>query len=231
MQDLADVSVLVPYRGGCTSRAMAWAYVRARYREHHPDWELAVADSAGEWSKGAALALAANDANGEVLVVADADVFVDVATLRHAVELAAHGQAWVVPHRTVRRLGRRATDEVLAGAKPHRGMPCRRTHIGVLGGGLVVLRRAVWDAVGGVDARFIGWGGEDVALARTLETFFGPCRRLDADLWHLWHPPQPSQTPHRRTSRNEINNQLAGRYREAQGDAERMRILITERAG
>lgn len=231
MEDPYDVSVLVPYRGGCTWRAMAWSYVRARYEQHHPGWELIEADGAGEWSKGAALANAASRAADQVdvFVVADADVFLDVGTLRQAVELVDERQPWVVPHRTVRRLGKRATEEVLAGGRVHRGLPCRRTHIGAIGGGVVVLTRAAWDAVGGVDPRYEGWGGEDVSLGFALETLFGPCKRLGADLWHLWHPPQPTRSRDGRSSLNAASNDLAWRYREARGDVERMRELIAER--
>lgn len=219
-----NVSIIVPYGPGCPWREQAWAYVRAHYEREHPDWQVVVGTCAGEWSKGAALAHAYSDATGAILVLADADSFVAPAVLREAVRLVEAGAPWVMPHRWVQRLQRRFSEEVMAGAPPRRGRNCRPSYRGVMGGGIVVLPREAWETVCGIDERFCGWGGEDISFGWALETLVGPPERLDGELWHLWHP-HPS--PKRRGS--PASEALAGRYKEARGDPERMRALVDER--
>jgi hypothetical protein len=50
-----------------------------------------------------------------------------------------------------------------------------------------VVPRAVWDAIGGFDERFKGWGWEDMAFQSVVCGLYGH-ERLDGDIWHLWHP-------------------------------------------
>lgn len=218
------VSVLVPFGPGCAYRQQAWTYVRGRYETEHSDWELLEGSCAGDWSKGAALADAYGRATGDVLVLADADSFVAAGTLRRAVAAVEAGTPWVMPHLWVQRLSRRFTAEVLAGAAPRRGRNCRQPYRGVMGGGIVVLLRTAWETVCGIDERFCGWGGEDISFGWALETLVGPPERLDGELWHLWHP---HPAPRRRGS--PASEALAGRYKDARGNPERMTALTDER--
>lgn len=220
-----SVSVLVPYRpGGCEWRARAWAYVRAHYGQLHGGWELVVGSCAGRWSKGAAVADALGRATGEVLVLADADSFCDPDVLAGAVAGVAGGRyAWAVPHRLVYRLSRRGTER-LYGGQLQPGHVARKPYLGPAGGGIVVLPRAAYEAVGGIDERYLGWGGEDVSLGWALDALVGPYHRHGARLYHLWHPhPAPS---HRGSPPSEA---LAARYRAARTNPDLMSALVRER--
>lgn len=219
-----SVSVLVPYGPGCAWRARAWDYVRARYERLHPDWQLIEGHApASTWSKGAAIDDAFERSTSDAIVIADADSFVDDEILTNAVEqLERHN--WIVPHLVVRRLNRTATKSVLAGGEPRRNHLDRAAYAGLPGGGIVVLRRSAYETVGGIDRRFLGWGGEDISFAWALETLVEPAQRLLADLWHLWHP--PATVKRRGSPASEL---LASRYREARHDPDAMRLLIAER--
>jgi hypothetical protein len=81
--------------------------------------------------------------------------------------------------------------------------------------------RSTWENVGGVDPRFVGWGGEDIAFGWALDTLAGPHTNLGAPLYHLWHP----LAVDRRKASPETDR-LAGRYAEANGKPEAMRALI-----
>jgi N-terminal domain of galactosyltransferase len=181
----------------------------------------------GEWSKGQALADAATRAAHGVLVLADADSIVPADTLTDAVARVAAGAPWVMPHRKVYRLSEAHTARVYAGAAPEPRDTCRAPYAGVTGGGITVLSRATWDTVGGIDPRFVGWGGEDIAFGWALETLCGPGVHLAAPLFHLWHT-QEFQGQHRRGSPE--SEALAGRYRDARGRPDKMRALIAEHA-
>lgn len=62
-----------------------------------------------------------------------------------------------------------------------------------LRGGSIAITRDAYDAIGGFDESFVGWGGEDVELWERAET-----RRANRfgylPIVHLWHAPQPEKT-------------------------------------
>jgi hypothetical protein len=166
--------------------------MRAWWAHHFPGWEIILEDSEGEdWCKPRALNRAVARASGRTLVLADADSFCDPGVLLQAVrEVWAHN-AWVMPHRRVLRLNEAETRRVLA--RDHDAAPgdeglVRPAYLGTVGGGIVVLKREAWD---GHDERFLGWGADDDALGIRLRGMLGRERRLDADLYHLWHPQAP----------------------------------------
>lgn len=226
----ASVSVLVPYTSPDEHRARARTYVLDWYARHHPGWEIIEGICAGDWSKGEALADAAARATHDVFVLADADSLVPPDILHDAVRRVAGGASWVMPHRRVYRFDRAATEAVYGGAEPAANPAwCkdRPPYGGVVGGGITVLSRATWDTVGGIDPRFVGWGGEDIAFGWALETLCGPGVHLGSPLFHLWHR-QEHQGEHRRGSPDA--EALAARYRHARGRPDAMRVLVAERA-
>jgi len=223
----ATVSILVPYASEDEHRQAARRYVLSWYAHHHPTWEIIEGDCGGEWSKGRALADAAARASHDILVLADADSVVPADALVDAAARVAAGAAWVMPHRKVYRLSEAHTARVYAGAEPQPRDTCRPPYAGVTGGGITVVSRATWDTVGGIDPRFVGWGGEDIAFGWALETLCGPGVHLAAPLYHLWHH-QEAQGDHRRGSSN--SEALAGRYRQARNQPDVMRALIAEHA-
>jgi hypothetical protein len=179
-----SVAVLVPFTSGaCPHRDRAWEAVQGHYAAHHPDWQVVTGSRDGEWVKALAVADALDKTSAETLVIADADLWVSPEALREAVEQAQTHVA-AVPHHKVHRLSQAATEAFYDGQwvvsydrQPYRG---------VMGGGIVVLRRDMYQTCP-IDLRFRGWGGEDVAWGWALKAL-GSVYRGTADLWHLWHP-------------------------------------------
>lgn len=221
---MPSVAVVVPFRGGCPYRERAWEWVRERYAEAHPDWELVEAPAPeGSWCKAAAVSPAVEASDAEIVIQADADIWCD--GLERAVYAVICGQAdWAVPHQMVHRLSEEGTAVVLAG-EPWEAQPvAQRPYGGILGGGFVVARREALEAAR-LDPRFIGWGGEDEAQACALNALYGRPWRGTADLLHLWHPPQERLT---RRRGSQESWQLRCRYFAARRDAVAMRELLEE---
>lgn len=212
-------------------RLNARAWVARWYAEHFPGMPIFTGDTpSGEWSKGAAVDAARGHCaqvlgRPDVYVLADADSFIENPDdLRRALELVATGAApWVVPHYEVYRLRdvetQRLHDDPTA--TPRLGWTCRPIYRGPAGGGITVIAPDAFDAVGGIDRRFLGWGGEDVAFGYALETLVAPATRLEGRLVHLWHPhPAPN---HRGPPESE---DLVARYSAARGVRRRMAAVI-----
>lgn len=220
----ATVSVILPWRDGCDHRAKAREWILDRYHQHHPDWQIVEGscDDDAPWSKGAAVDEALAAATGDVLVIADADCWVDPEILAHAAGIASDRNRWVVPHSRVHRLDERSTEQIYDGA------PLRRrsfrldkpTYEGFAGGGLVALHRSSYETVH-MDRRFAGWGGEDQCFGWALDTLVGPHTRLNGDLWHLYHP---HALPSRRMVDSSI--ELVAAYRAARGVPRLMRAVL-----
>lgn len=218
------VHVVIPYRDGCPYREAARGWVLGRWAALGLSIRLGL-HTAGPWCKASAIRNGIRDTTADVLVIADADVWCD--GIAEAIELVEAGAPWVIPHDRLHRLSQSATAAVLAGKRPHERMPLAegtRPYSGRPGGGLVVIRREVYDDCP-LDPRFKGWGQEDEAWALALTCLHGRPVRLGHRLWHLWHPPQERQN---RGIGNEQSFALYKRYSRAARNPDAMRALIRE---
>jgi hypothetical protein len=173
------------------------------------------------WSKGAAVNPAITASTADVVIVADADSYVDHAPLTAAIADTQTG-GWAMPYSDVKRLDRPSTAAVLAG-KPGRPRLERGPYPALPGGGIVIAHRDAWATVRGLDPRFRGWGGEDHALGLAMRILVGDVQRQRCALTHLWHPPAPANRRPAPATRH-----LDARYRAARRDPDAMRTLIEE---
>lgn len=220
-------AVIIPFSPAdeAPERIAGMRYVTEWYHQHHPRWPIVIGSSSPVWSKGAAVAAGIDQltTDPDVFVIADADSFViEPRILADAVTLVERGFVdWVTPHQFVYRLKPDETDRVLAGAKPRIGHTIRSPYEGPIGGGITVVSRSAFDTVNGIDQRFLGWGGEDIAFGYALETLCPPGRRLTGALVHLWHPhPAPNL---RGSPESEV---LVAAYTDARGLRRRMRAMV-----
>lgn len=225
---VTSVSVVVPWRPGCPHREAAWDWVRRRWLDEFPDWDLVVVtdDSDDPWCKGKLYAAGLGRASGDIIVWADADVWCPQVT--EAVEAVANGAPWVQPHNRLTRLSEQATAAVLAGADPAAQTEFdQKPYVQLAAGGFVVATAETLRACP-IDPRFAGWGGEDHAHGYTLDTLAGPRVRLNGPLWHLWHPHPPRLT---RLVGSEQSENLRRRYALANGRPDAIRELLAEIGG
>lgn len=213
------VSVVIPFAGECPARLAARDYVCGRYQVEHPDWEVVVGEGDPQaWSKARAVDAGLEHATGELLVIADADVWCDDLDL--SVHDINNGADWAIPHRHVHRLDAPSTTRFFGGDRA--GLRKERApYWGKRGGGIVVIRRDTYNEVP-LDPRFIGWGEEDTSFGIALSTLIGKPIRRRAPLFHFFHPPQPER-PELGTAANKA---LGARYVRAQNRVPLMRSIV-----
>ncbi|MFA5604187.1 MAG: glycosyltransferase [Bacilli bacterium] len=221
-------SIIVPYQTDSKGlRDRNWNWLQGWYQNHFPDCEILVGEIRGVWNKGKAVNAAVSQSRGEYLIVADADCLVPVQALQTAMDLVKGGVPWVVPHTLVHRITEEATqtlitqDSSLSSFEVAPGLS-KKPYQGFAGGGIFVVERAKFDFIHGFPEEFERWGAEDEAIGVIMDTLLGPHVRLETDLWHLWHHPQPRGLP----SQN-INRYQLLKYLVASGDEDKMYGIVS----
>lgn len=220
------VAILMPTGITDEWRGRAREYVARWYGLHFPAAELHYGECASaEWSKGEAIDAALATSSADTLVLADADSFMfDAEDLRAAIALVeTAGHPYAVPHSKVYRLRADETGRIEAAPDlgPRLGYTVRPVYEGPVGGGITVVSRAAFELVNGIDRRFLGWGGEDLAFGWALQTLAGPGPRLLGRLVHLWHP-HPAPT----LRGSPASEQLVAVYKSARGVRRRMAAVV-----
>jgi len=190
--------VLVPRRAD-PERDRIWEWVRRFWalQVGLPIFEGWHCAHEGPFNRAAALNRAGEGAgNWSVAVVIDADVVLDPRMVHGSVERAVTTGGPVLGYRERMHLSKTGTEHVLrqnpAAVDLRAGtVTWRRWVRGRLRdscSGCYVLTRAVWEAAGGWDERFVGWGWEDVAFRCATEVVGGQeLFKMPGVLWHLWH--------------------------------------------
>lgn len=180
-----------------------WATVHGRYRIFEG------ASPPGAFNRSAAINRAARLAGDwDIAVIADADAWVPISQLDEAVHVARDTGRLTAAFRQVIELTPACTASIVTNGSLDLstfGVERVRTEQEPLNvqSLMVVIPRALWDNVGGMDEKFIGYGGEDNALYHSCRILAGEPHRVNGSVFHLWHTPAERS----RTDPNYRNNQ------------------------
>lgn len=195
---------------------MVWKWLRRYYEYHLRDFEIIMGTdkaSVHRWyrrhpkafSKSAAVNNAFKHSHGDIIVILDADCYINPAIITHwAARLRAQRRAgirsWAVPYRYLLRLTEEMTKELLA-TSPDCPFYFVKTAPSfevegsdgsgwghVYGALIQIMPREAFVLVGGWDERFRGWGGEDRAFLQKLDALWGHYQNTPNVVYHLWHP-------------------------------------------
>jgi predicted glycosyltransferase involved in capsule biosynthesis len=241
----------VPFREetDAPERAELWAWLEQYWSYELPEAEIVIGTNRDvPFSKTKAVNRAAWWARGDIFVILDSDcyfrgdVIQDCADQIRADHREGH-PLWFVPYRHIYRLTQ-ATTQLVTQSAPYN--PLRipsppppgyvestlgSMHGHRFGAMIMIVPRIAFEQVGGMDERFAGWGGEDVAFVRTLDTLYSPHKTIEADVLHLWHPKVGEGFQDRMWTGQTsplANSHMASRYNNATGDRHKMRALINE---
>jgi predicted glycosyltransferase involved in capsule biosynthesis len=188
------ISLLIPYKSDHSYREKNWEWLKKRYSLLMPNAEICLGTSLSEpFSRAVAINDAFKKSSRNLLVIADADVFLDIKLIKFAVA-ALDESPWIIPYDNINYL---TLDGTIALLKEEPAANIENTILPKniykysgykIFGGFCVLRKACFEKVGGFDEAFVGWGCEDDAFQRKLDAVFGKHLRFHSTLWHLYHP-------------------------------------------
>jgi hypothetical protein len=194
--------ILVPYRPDGDHRDQLWGFTRGWLTRHHLGYPIHLGSSPpGPFNRSAAINQAATAAGDwDVAVICDSDTVVPPAQLEDAVAHAHDTGLLTSALTTVAELSRTSTAALLADEQidvTTLGKIRTRRKDDLTQSSVIAVPRALWDAIGGFDEQFSGWGCEDNAfwIAATLHSGAaqrghrtdGTPRRIHGAAYHLWH--------------------------------------------
>jgi hypothetical protein len=243
------ITLLVPFRSDGARRSATWEWLRAYWETWLPEAEIVEGHNERvPFCKTAAANEAFRKSSGDVIVILDADCYIDSGVLldcaRRIRQARRRGRRlWFIPYRHFYRLTDQASLLVLSSSPqdPYRFTsppPPEDTEessgqsVGHWYGALIqVMPREAFVAAGGMDERFAGWGGEDVSFMVAVDTLYAKHRTTRNQTLHLWHPHIGTLHVEREwvgQAEAGSNNPLAIRYQGARGRSDRMRALTRE---
>jgi hypothetical protein len=247
------ISLLVPVSlpDPQSQRAINWYWLKRYWKKTLPGAEIIIGEDPRPlgipFSKSTAVNDAARKARGDVFVIVDADACISGdGVLRCAEEIRAaekkHRTLWFVPYRKLVRLTK-DTSEAIVRLKPQPNMAWPLEGQTVNGTGhwygamMQIMSHRAFEAVGGWDSRFRGWGGEDYAAMAAMDTLYGPHKTLPSELFHIWHPAIFTSVLTKKGVKRRLwdgqdtmdsNSDLSQRYYRCEGNREKMRRLVNE---
>ena len=245
------ISLLVPFRSDNGRRAETWNWLERYWAHELPGAELVIGtDNHPAFSKTSAVNQAAAKANGDIFVILDADCYISGDVVLNCAQNIrsekARGHAlWYMPYRNFYRLTDTASRVVLnsdptlpprffaaAPAAIHTQNQLGSVNGHHFGALIQLMPREAFEITGGMDTRFYGWGGEDVAFMHAVDTLYVKHKTSDNGVIHLWHPSIGDSVLNRMWEGQEKpgnNGNLAGRYFAANGNRAAMLRLVTEK--
>jgi len=172
----APATIVIPWRdNGCPYRRANLTTVQTHIAGL--GWPVILADRPGEWNVSAARNTGVAAATTDVVVIMDADMVIPLGRLTTAVERVAHTNHVIHPYDVVEYLNQHG--------KIRRRLPHSP-------GGCTIIRRDTYNALGGHDENYHGWGYEDTDF-NTRADVFG-VEWLPGPATHQWHPPDKDVT-------------------------------------
>lgn len=136
-----------------------------------------------------------SEAKNSNIVLCDADTFCEKHNVVEAFNLVESSGRWVLPYTRYYRLSKSFSDHVINNRidiinKPYYDIKFVKNSWS----GVICLTKDMFDAVGGYNEAYQGWGFEDYEFKNKLDASVGPHLRTKGSSYHLWHQVEPNST-------------------------------------
>lgn len=233
---MKDLSIVIPYRPTSERRMEIMDWILDRYKKLFPYSRIIISDSDKDkdFSRSQSRNYGVDMVDTKYLLLADADTIVFRSFIELGLKDVKNGAGWVVPYGTwgFYVLNKSFSDKLLAGRTDAFVTPdaFEWDHQTQSWGGLILMETDSFHKVNGYDERFQGWGYEDNAFQRAMDTLVGPFSRVESG-WgaHIWHEAPDSETWRHPQINN--NTRRLKDYIAAAGNQEKMLSVVKENRG
>jgi predicted glycosyltransferase involved in capsule biosynthesis len=179
--------VILPWRdSGCEYRRKHFEYLHDFYSR---EFDVVVGDNDGEFNRSGARNAGVAQSNSEVAVIIDADNYIPIDQIVLAIKYAKRRRGLVKPYKFFGYLTEEATnqfyenDAIIKSNDMYLSPP-----VANFAGGSYVIRKDLYEEVGGFDEGFIGYGAEDDAFHLVCTSKLGRISYITGNNYHLYHP-------------------------------------------
>lgn len=181
--------VVLPWRdAGCSYRRHHFEFLVEHYSK---EFDVIIADNEGDFNRSAARNVGVQKTENEVAVIIDADNYIPHNQIHEAVKFASRADRLVKPFQFFGYLTEESTalfyefvDNPITDFEPTYIDP----PINDFTGGAYVMKKSLWQYLGGMDEGFIGWGAEDDAFHLLCKKKGVRVRYVEGNDYHLYHP-------------------------------------------
>lgn len=179
--------VIIPWRDmDCLYRRKHFDFLVDYYSK---EFDIVIGDNEGEFNRSAARNAGVNKSTSEISVVIDADNFIKHENIYYAINLAKQKNSLIKPFKFFGYITEESTENFYKFFdildiqynfinEPQKGFT----------GGAYVMKKSLWQSIGGMDEGFIGWGAEDDAFHILANDKLGKIIYGEGTDIHLYHP-------------------------------------------
>lgn len=179
--------IIIPWRDiDCLYRRRHFDFLTEYYSQ---EFDIILGDNVGDFNRSAARNAGVEKSDSEVVVVIDADNFIEHQRIYEAVETAKFRNALVKPFKLFGYITEESTEKFydffgILDVQHEFINPPQRGFTG----GAYVMKKHLWQGIGGMDEGFIGWGAEDDAFHILVQNKIGKIIYGSGTDIHLYHP-------------------------------------------
>lgn len=181
--------IIIPWRDtGEPWRKRHFDFLNTYYSK---DFEIILGDVDGDFNRSGARNAGVEKSNSEVSVIIDADNILPINNIFEAITLAKKKDILVKPFSLFGYLTEESTNDFYNSFEkvffnPSYIDPPQKNFVG----GSYVMKKSLWQSLGGMDEGFIGWGAEDDAFHLLCKNSGVRTAYLEGNCYHLYHPAQ-----------------------------------------
>lgn len=179
--------IVIPWRDtGCEYRRKHFEYL---YDLYSTNFDIVIGDNEGEFNRSGARNAGVNKSSSEVAVIIDADNYIPFDQINMAIKYARRRRGLVKPSKFFGYLTEEATDRFYEeGQIVNIDNMWMNPPVMDFSGGAYVIRRDLYEEIGGFDEEFIGYGAEDDAFHALCISKLGRISYVGGMNYHLYHP-------------------------------------------